>query len=357
VRFRFFNSAKNLTHLRFTCECRFLNKTERGNAPKSNQKRFSSATNILLALIGLLISAAPAVSQNTKDWITGLPREPIHVKAWPGGKKVAVCFILYVEVWGFGHGPNFRPDMVVRDPDVVDESFRQYAVEWGIPRVGWLFNEQAMPLSIALNALFPENHPDLWKRFRSLVPKAPIIAHGINNSTELLPLKAGLDAQEAYIRRTLDLIEKDTSVRSRGWTSPSVYPNADTFSATTAEGITYSLDGMDSDVLSRLITKSGPLVLIPYPAVTVDMGQYLERLKQPSDIGQLWIDYVTGLAREAEAHPDREATIVAIGIHPFVVGTPDGAEALRRVLENFKNQKLVWVTDVQALLDAAGQKQ
>lgn len=40
---------------------------------------------------------------------------------------------------------------------------------------------------------------------------------------------------------------------------------------------------------------------------------------------------------EAEAHPDREATIVAIGIHPFVVGTPDGAEALRRVLENFKN--------------------
>jgi hypothetical protein len=83
----------------------------------------------------------------------------------------------------------------------------------------------------------------------------------------------------------------------------------------------------------------------------------LERLKQPREIEQLWIDYVTGLAREAEAHPDREATIVAIGIHPFVVGTPEGAEALRRVLENFKNQKLVWVTDVQAVLDVAGQKQ
>jgi len=105
------------------------------------------------------------------------------------------------------------------------------------------------------------------------------------------------------------------------------------------------------------ITGSGPLVLIPYPAVTVDMGQYLERLKQPRDIEQLWIDYVTGLAREAEAHPDRDATIVVIGIHPFVVGTPDGAEALRHVLENFKKQKLVWVTDVQAVLDVAGEKQ
>ena len=95
------------------------------------------------------------------------------------------------------------------------------------------------------------------------------------------------------------------------------------------------------------------MVLIPYPTVTVGMGQYFQRLQQPSDIERLWIDYVTELAREAEAHPTDEATVVAIGIHPFVVGTPDGAAALRRVLENFKKQKLVWVTDVQAVLDAA----
>jgi hypothetical protein len=51
--------------------------------------------------------------------------------------------------------------MVARDPDVVDESFRQYAVNWGIPRVGRLFNEQGLPLSIALNALFPGKNPDV----------------------------------------------------------------------------------------------------------------------------------------------------------------------------------------------------
>jgi hypothetical protein len=39
-----------------------------------------------------------------------------------------------------------------------------------------------------------------------------------------------------------------------------------------------------------------------------------------------------------------------------VVGTPAGAAALRRVLENFKKQKLVWVTDVEAVLRAAGEK-
>ena len=335
-----------------------MSKPERENAPKkNNRKGFGSAINIFLALIGLLISADQAVSENTSDWVTGSPREPIHIKAWPGGKKVAVCFVFDVEVWGFGHGPNFRPDMTARDPDVVDEGFRQYAIEWGVPRVGRLFNEEGMPLSIVLNALFPEKYPEVWKTLRSSVPKAPIVAHGINNSTDQLPLGRGLDAQEEYIHRTLDLIEKNTGVRTRGWSSPSVYPNADTFRASAAEGITYTLDGMDSDVLSRLITKSGPLVLIPYPAITVDMGQYLSRFKEPGDMERLWIDYVTELAREAETHPERDATVVAIGIHPFVIGTPSGTAALRRVLENFKNQKLVWVTDVEAVMAVAGDKQ
>jgi peptidoglycan/xylan/chitin deacetylase (PgdA/CDA1 family) len=311
---------------------------------------------IVLPLIGLLLAGVPAAAADANDWVTSLPREPIRVAAWPGGKKVAICFVLYVEVWGYGHGPNFRSDMGDRDPDIVDESFRQYAIDWGIPRVGRLFKEQDLPLSIALNAQFPAQRPDVWKVLHALVPNAPIIAHGMNNSTELLPLGRGLAAQEAYVRRTLDLIEKDTGVRSRGWSSPSVYPNADTFAATAAAGIRYTLDGMDSDVLSRLVTKSGPLTLIPYPAVTVDMGHYLSRLKEPADLERLWIDYVTELSREAEADPAREATVVAIGIHPFVVGMPAGTAALRRVLENFKSQKLVWVTDVDAVLNAAGEK-
>ena len=333
-----------------------MTKTELESERNTNRRAFRSRSNVLLALIGLLISADPALSENASDWITGLPREPIHVQAWPGGKKVAVCFVLYVEVWGFGHGPNFRLDTAARDPDVVDESFRQYAINWGIPRIGRLFSEQDAPLSIALNALFTEQHPDIWKQFRQAVPKAPIIAHGMNNSTEPLPLGRGLDAQKTYIRRTLDLIEKHTGVRPSGWTSPNVYPNADTFAAVAAEGISYSLDAMDSDVLSRLATKSGSLVLVPYPVVTVDMGNYLERSKDPGDMERLWTDYVTELAQDAASSRDGEATVVAIGIHPFVVGTPAGAAALRRVLENFKKQNLVWVTDVQALLDAIGEK-
>ena len=161
-------------------------------------------------------------------------------------------------------------------------------------------------------------------------------------------------AELSNIRRTLDLIAGTTGVKPTGWSSPSVYSNGDTMQAAAAEGITYTLDQMDSDIVSRLKTPQGPLVLLPYPVVTVDMGQQLARMKSPTQIETLWLDYVSELANEARADPAREATTVVIGIHPFVVGTPDGAAALRRVLLRLKKDDAVWLTDTDAILKAAG---
>src|SRR5262245_35713786 len=121
-----------------------------GNGEKIMRKRgchgmrLSAVLAVLIALLQL--PAASAFADPSTEWITGLPREPIHVSAWPGGKKVAVCFVLYVEVWGHGEGPNFRPDTASRKPDVVDEAFRQYAIHWGLPRVARLFKAEGLPL-------------------------------------------------------------------------------------------------------------------------------------------------------------------------------------------------------------------
>ena len=319
-------------------------------------KRKASGCFAALVILSTGHLLSPAGAQDTIDAVTGFQRNPAHVAAWPGGKKVAVSFALFVEAFGFGQGPVFRPDLASRNPDLVNEAFREYAIHWGIARVGRLFKELGVPLSVVLNAEFPQKYPLVWKEFRATQPKAPIIAHGINNTSQLLPLGRGLAEQKAYIRRTLDVIAGAAGARPGGWSSPSVYSNGDTMQAIAAEGITYTLDQMDSDIVSRLATPDGPVVLLPYPVVTVDMGQHLARMKTLVEVEGVWLDYVSELASESRADPAREATTVVIGIHPFVIGTPDGAAALRRVLSRLKKDDQVWLTETDAILKAAGLK-
>ena len=225
-------------------------------------------TTGFIAAMAFLMAAhvsGPARAQDGTDWITKFPREPIPVAAWPGGKKVAVSFVLFVEEFGFGQGPVLRPDLATRNPDLVNEAFRDYAITLGNVRTGRLFKELNVPLSIVLNAAFVPAHPAVWKEFRADQPTAPIIAHGMNNSNDILPLGRGLAQQKAYVRRTLDLIASTTGVRPTGWSSPSVYSNADTMQAVAAEGITYTIDQMDSDFISRLKTPDGALIQFAVP--------------------------------------------------------------------------------------------
>jgi hypothetical protein len=262
------------------------------------RKAWESGLVAGLVLLFAVYRPSGSLARDGTDSVTGLPRAPIHIVAWPAGKKVAVSFALFVEEFGFGLGPVFRPDLASRSPDLVNEAFRQYAIDWGIARVGRIFKELDVPLTVVLNAEFPDAHVSVWKEFRATQPNAPIIAHGLNNTSHMLPLGDGIAGQKAYIRRTLDQIAGTNGVRPTGWSSPSVYSNGDTMQAMAAEGITSTLDQMDSDIISRLKTPDGSVILLPYPAVTVDMGQYLARMKTPTELETLWLDYVLELAGE-----------------------------------------------------------
>ena len=54
---------------------------------------------------GLLLVQLPAAGlAQGIDPVTGFPRDPVPVAAWPAAKKVAVSFALFVETFGFGQG-------------------------------------------------------------------------------------------------------------------------------------------------------------------------------------------------------------------------------------------------------------
>jgi hypothetical protein len=72
-----------------------------GSRAKAGPIRASLA--VLVFFVAPLLPAA-AGAQEAADPVTGFAREPIHVASWPGGKKIAVGFALFVEEFGFGQG-------------------------------------------------------------------------------------------------------------------------------------------------------------------------------------------------------------------------------------------------------------
>src|SRR6266571_2514638 len=93
----------------------------------------------LTLFFAIQLPSSVAFAQDGTDWVTKFPRAPVPVASWPAGKKVAVSFALFVEIFGFGQGPVLRPDLASRNPDLVNEAFRQYAITAGNLRVGRLF--------------------------------------------------------------------------------------------------------------------------------------------------------------------------------------------------------------------------
>ena len=106
-----------------------------------------------------------------------------------------------------------------------------------------------------------------------------------------------------------------------------------------------------------VVQRSPTKKVVLRPSVTsVKRKPVVARMKTPAEVEGIWLDYVSELVREARAEPAREATTVVIGIHPFVIGTPDGAAALRRVLTRFKTDDAVWLTDTESILKIAEPK-
>ena len=222
----------------------------------AGKNRASDFVAGMVLLFAVHFSSA-ALAQDGSDPVTGSVASRSMSPPGPAAKRSPSASPCSSRSSASAKGPVFRPDLATRNPDLVNEAFRQYGIDWGIPRVGRLFKELDVPLTHRVERRISGRASVGMEGIPRAQPNAPIVAHGMNNTSRMLPLGRGLAEQKAYIRRTLDLIAAATGVRPTGWSSPSVYSNGDTMQAMAAEGITHTLDQMDSDIISRLKTPDG----------------------------------------------------------------------------------------------------
>ena len=73
-----------------------------------------------------------------------------------------------------------------------------------------------------------------------------------------------LPDQPAAIRQSIELLQKFTGKKPKGWLGPGLTETWETLDYLAAEGIEYVSDWVNDDQPYEIRTKAGPLVSVPY---------------------------------------------------------------------------------------------
>ena len=270
------------------------------------------------------------------------------------GKKVAVSFALFVETFGFGQGPVFRPDLATRNPDLVNEAFRQYADRLGHPA-------RRPAVQGARRSAHHGAERGVSRRTSGGMEGIPRLAADCadhrpwhEQHQPLMPIGRGVAEQRAYVRQTLDTIAAATGAAPTGWSIAErlCRPRYHAGDRRRGHHLHDRPDGFRRHRAAEDAGRSAGAAAVSGrhrrhgPSARTHEDAAVRSRRSGSTT-------CSELAHEARADPSRAATTVVIGIHPFVIGTPDGAAALRRVLTRLKTDDAVWLTDTAAILGGA----
>jgi hypothetical protein len=156
-----------------------------------------------------------------------------------------------------------------------------------------------------------------------------------------------LDDQRAAIWRAMDVIEKFSGRRPRGWFGPGLTQTFDTIDFLAEAGIEYIGDWVLDDEPVTLKTKHGPIAALPYSVELNDIV-VMSVQNQPCEMFCRRIqDQFECLYREAAERPK----IMTVGVHPYLSGVPHRIGQVERTFEEILAKPGVICWDGAKILD------
>lgn len=259
----------------------------------------------------------------------------------PDGKPLIVHLVVNVEHWRFEHPMPRKimtaPHGLEQVPDVPNFSWAEYGMRAGMPRILAMFRERGLPASTSINAGVIEAYPACAEAM--LEAGWEFIGHGIHQAS----MQGEADERE-LIRQALDRIERFTGTRTRGWLSPGLKETDDTPDILKALGVEYVCDWVLDDLPVWMTTKQGPLIAMPYNLEINDSIIYaIEKHASPEMHRRL---HDTLAAFDGELA--REPRVLALGLHPHLIGVPHRIGYLARMLDELMSRDdAVFMTGAQ----------
>ena len=279
-----------------------------------------------------------------RDRLEFSPIETRPPLKFPKGVRVVIWPVLSLENWDISRAmarmvitpPQGQPML----PDHPNWSWHEYGMRVGFWRLRKVLDNVGATPTVAINGSICETYPQVVQA--CLDSGWELNAH----SYEQIPMHK-VDDQRAAIHKTLDVIEKFSGKRPRGWFGPGLTQTLDTIDYLAEAGIEYIGDWVLDDEPVTLRTTHRPIVALPYNFEVHDIVM-MNLQHHPSAMMYLRaMDQFKWLYKESAKRPK----IMAIAVHPYLSGVPHRIGYVERTFREILGRPGVVSWDGVRILD------
>jgi allantoinase len=268
-------------------------------------------------------------------------REPLRL---PGGSRMVVWTIVNVEAWD---ATQPMPRTVITPPaggspipDIPNWCWHEYGNRVGFWRLLEIYDEFEIPGVININGNALATYPEIVQAASER--KWEFVGHGF---TQRNMQKVPNERED--IRNTAEAIAKVVGKRPRGWLGPGLTETWETPDILKEEGYDYVADWVLDDQPVWLKTRGKPIVSLPYTQECNDVAMMLIQHHKASEFCDRAIDQFEQIHADAKD----SARVMAISVHPYIMGAPHRTKYLRRVFETISKKSGVLFWTGEQILD------
>ncbi|WP_127091849.1 polysaccharide deacetylase family protein [Aquabacter cavernae] len=244
----------------------------------------------------------------------------------PGGARMAVWIIVNIEEW---NPRETMPRTVLTPPaggapmpDIPNWAWHEYGNRVGFWRLLDVFDDNNIPAALAINGSAIQAYEPISRA--ALDRNWEFIGHGFSQKN-----MQKVENEAADIVRTTKVITDYTGKRPRGWLGPGLTETWETPDLLVETGYDYVLDWVLDDEPVVLKTRTKPILNIPYTQECNDVAMMLIQHHKASEYYDRAIDQFEQIYEDSRD----SARIMALVIHPYIMGAPHRARYFRKAVE------------------------
>jgi allantoinase len=261
-------------------------------------------------------------------------RDPLRL---PDGARMVVWTVINVEEWD---ATQPMPRTVITPPaggspipDIPNWCWHEYGNRVGFWRLLKVYDEFNIPGVMNINGSALRAYPDIVQA--AVERKWEFVGHGFTQRN-----MQKVEDERADIRKSAEVIARATGKRPRGWLGPGLTETWETPDILAEEGYDYVADWVLDDQPTWLKTRGAPVLSVPYTQECNDVAMMLIQHHKASEFYERAIDQFEQMYADAED----SARVMAVSIHPYIMGAPHRTKYFRRIFETIRKKRdvLFW---------------